>query len=145
MTANPKGVPLEIVATDKPQERTVVTLHPVKPSWQEESYATRDRPTSLPVLADTGYDILHWKFTGDARKTGVTVNGAPARIIVETPEELILQPPESLRTGENRVEVTEGNATASFNLVAPSIDLEADQKVIEEGQTTLAATSASSG
>jgi len=88
-----------------------------------------------PVLTDSPVALVHGPFNGYGGNTRVEVNGAPQSVLTENPHECYFVP-HGVKAGINKVTVTEGPKTASFDVFVPKLDIEADRTILEPSQST---------
>lgn len=91
----------------------------------------------LPATAQAGNPLrINGPFDGDASNTKVTVGGAPAEVLAESPRQTVVRAPPPTATGVTTISVSEGGQTATGAFRNINITLTAPKTTLIRGETT---------
>jgi hypothetical protein len=89
----------------------------------------------LPTTGTAGgFATARGPFDGDLRTTAVTVGGATAQVVAESPRKIVFRPPTSQR-GPSKLEIRKGSLTASAPFRTIGVLLTATSTNLLKGQT----------
>ena len=123
--------PLDIILRDAKGNKVSSAPLPVRPA-----NTTTTPNFVIPQLGQSGSPIsINGPFDGDSSNTKVQVGGAPAKIIAESPRNVIIETPGTV-VGPSKIAVNENGQQSAGNFRALRIDLTAPKTSLAKGEST---------
>ena len=124
--------PPEIILLDAKGNKVSSALLPMRPAPN----TTTTTSFVIPQLGQSGNPIsIIGPFDGDSSNTKVQVGGVPAKVIAESPRNVIIETPGTV-VGPSKIAVNENGQQSTGNFRALKIDLTAPKTSLLKGEST---------